>query len=80
LISTLEQRKGHFSEAFLIKGDVRQVIRIFPTSEEYWLATSDAQDNDFLDRLQKEGLSMAEALGKAAAEYPRGISQGKETR
>lgn len=77
LISKLEQRKGQFSEAFLIKGEVRQVIRICPTPQEYWLATSDAQDNDFLERLKTQGLSMDEALAHAATEFPMGMAQGK---
>lgn len=78
LITTLEQRKGEFSEGFLIKGDIRQVLRICPTAEEYWLATSDAKDNAYLENLTRSGLTIEEALKKAAKEYPRGFGQGKE--
>ena len=77
LISSLSQKKGHYSEGFLIKGDDRQVVRIFPTPLEYWLATSDAEDNGYLDALVAGGKTLNEAIHHAALEYPKGISQGK---
>jgi type-IV secretion system protein TraC len=78
LIHSLEQRKGLFSEGFMIEGDRRQVVRVFPSPFEYWLSTSDAQDNHYLDQLRDKGLSLVEAIDKAATDYPRGISIGKE--
>ena len=78
LIHSLEQRKGLFSEGFMIEGDRRQVVRVFPSPFEYWLSTSDAQDNHYLDQLRDKGLSLVEAIEKAATDYPRGISIGKE--
>ncbi len=77
LIYSLEQRKGEFSEGFMIEGDHRQVVRIFPSPFEYWLSTSDAADNNHLDQLKLKGLSLLEAIEEAAAKYPKGISQGK---
>jgi type IV secretory pathway VirB4 component len=44
LIQSLTRKKGTFSEAFMIKGDGRQVLQIHPTPIEYWLSTSDASD------------------------------------
>jgi conjugal transfer ATP-binding protein TraC len=82
LIHSLTQRKGQYSEGFMIEGDHRQVVRIYPSPFEYWLSTSDAQDNLFLANLKGEGLSLVEAIEKAAALYPEGISQAanqKET-
>jgi hypothetical protein len=55
LIYSLEQRKGEFSEGFMIEGDHRQVIRIFPSPFEYWLSTSDAGDNRYLQSLRENG-------------------------
>ena len=75
LIHSLRQRKGEFSEGFMIEGDYRQVIRVCPTPKEYWLATSDAQDNAYLESLKKEGLALWDAIRKAATLYPLGISQ-----
>lgn len=78
LIYSLEQRKGHFSESFMIKGDTRQVIRINPQPLEYWLSTSDGADNQHLEELiGNEGLSLTAALEKAATIYPWGIAAGK---
>ena len=77
LIFSLEQRKGEFSEGFMIEGDHRQVIRVFPSPFEYWLSTSDAEDNRYLQELRETGLSLVEAIEKAARTYPNGIAQGK---
>lgn len=78
LIYSLEQRKGEFSEGFMIEGDHRQVIRIYPSPFEYWLSTSDASDNRYIQELKETGLSLVEAIEKAARSYPNGISQGKK--
>lgn len=77
LIFSLEQRKGEFSEGFMIEGDHRQVIRIFPSPFEYWLSTSDATDNRHIQELRESGLSLVEAIESAARTYPNGIAQGK---
>ena len=76
LIHSLQQRKGQFSEGFMIEGDHRQVVRIFPSPFEYWLSTSDAQDNKYLLELKEQGLTLVQAVEKAAELYPNGISQG----
>ena len=77
LIRSLEQRKGLFSEGFLMEGDHHQVVRIFPTPLEYWLSTSDAQDNSYLnDLMQTEGCGLKEAIQKASEKYPNGIAAG----
>lgn len=77
LIFSLEQRKGEFSEGFMIEGDHRQVIRIYPSPFEYWLSTSDASDNRHIQELRESGLSLVEAIESAARTYPNGIAQGK---
>jgi conjugal transfer ATP-binding protein TraC len=79
LVQSLEQRKGVFSEGFLMEGDSRQVIRFFPTPLEYWISTSDARDNQFLATLTRKGLALEEALFQAAKEAPFGISASKVT-
>lgn len=77
LIHSLGQKKGEFSEGFMIEGDHRQVVRIFPSPFEYWLSTSDAQDNNHLSELRAQGLSLVEAIEKAAVEYPKGVAVGR---
>jgi conjugal transfer ATP-binding protein TraC len=77
LIFSLEQRKGEFSEGFMIEGDHRQVIRIYPSPFEYWLSTSDASDNRHIEELRKSGLSLVEAIESAARTHPNGIAQAE---
>ena len=77
LIYSLEQRKGEFSEGFMIVGDHRQVIRIYPSPFEYWLSTSDSSDNNYLQKLRETGLTLVKAIELAANTYPNGIGQGK---
>ncbi len=76
LIDSLSQSKGHYSEAFMSQGHASGVIRVIPTPLEYWLATSDSQDNLFLGQLQASGHSLDEALRLAAKSYPKGFSKG----
>jgi len=78
LIHGLEQRKGKFSEAFLMKGGQSQVVRIAPSPIEYWLSTSDAKDNAALENLLLGGQTLEEAIVKAAELFPFGVAN-KET-
>lgn len=80
LIHSLGQKKGEFSEGFMIEGDHRQVVRIFPSPFEYWLSTSDAQDNTYLAELRARGLDLVQAIEKAAVEYPNGVAVGREVK
>ncbi|MBL7545114.1 MAG: ATP-binding protein [Bdellovibrionaceae bacterium] len=79
LIQSLEQRKGVFSEGFLMEGDARQVLRIFPSPLEYWISTSDARDNQFLEKLKAdERLTLTEAVFRAAEIAPFGVAGLKQ--
>ncbi len=74
LIESLGQKKGYFSEGFMIEGDHRQVIRVYPQPLEYWLSTSDARDNEYIKNLMEGGsLELANALRNAATRYPFGV-------
>lgn len=72
LIQSLQQKKGVYSEAFFITGENRQVIRIYPSPLEYWISTSDAKDNRYLADLRESGMSLEDAIQKAAALMPFG--------
>lgn len=74
LIQSLEQRKGLFSEGFLISGESRQVVRFQPSPLEYWISTSDARDNQYLQDLMSSGLTLESAVLKASQEAPYGVS------
>ena len=78
LVQSLEQRKGVFSEGFLMEGESRQVIRIQPSPLEYWISTSDARDNQFLESLKSKHQSLEDALLEAARLAPFGVSSLKE--
>lgn len=77
LIHSLGQKKGEYSEGFMIEGDHRQVVRIYPSPFEYWLSTSDAQDNAYLAELKASGLDLVQAIEKAAHHCPNGVAQGR---
>jgi len=77
LIQSLEQRKGLYSEGFLIAGEARQIIRIQPSPLEYWISTSDARDNQFLKSLMDKGESLQNAIREASILAPFGVEQMK---
>lgn len=76
LISTLRQQKGVFSEAYMIANEDRAVIRAFPTPLEYWLATSDRDDNSVYEKYREENPSknISEVIFDLATKYPRGVA------
>jgi conjugal transfer ATP-binding protein TraC len=71
LIQSLEQRKGVFSEGFLIAGEERRILRISPSPVEYWISTSDARDNAFLESLSG---SLEERVLEASNVAPFGVA------
>jgi len=76
LIQSLRSKKGEYSEAFLIEGEERQVIRVYPHPLEYWLSTSDAKDNLHLQKLMEfQGLSLWDAVKSAANAHPWGVAK-----
>jgi type-IV secretion system protein TraC len=77
LIHSLGQKKGEYAEGFLIEGDHRQVVRIHPSPLEYWLSTSDTQDNTYLEEIKSSGQSLIQAIETAAATHPHGIARSK---
>jgi len=52
-ISSLERRKGAFSDIFLMIDDRRTVIRFAPNLLEYYLATTVPQENRYLEKQLK---------------------------
>jgi conjugal transfer ATP-binding protein TraC len=74
LLKSVETQKGRFSEALVISDSSRGVIRLVPDPFLYWLATSDAKDNEYLENKVKkfEGKYLA-ALLECAKERPYGL-------
>ncbi len=74
LLKSVETQKGKFSEALIISDTSRGVIRLVPDPFLYWLATSDAKDNEYLERkLDALNNNYLEALNTCAKEYPYGL-------
>lgn len=74
LLKSVETQKGKFSEALIISDTSRGVIRLVPDPFLYWLATSDAKDNEYLEKkLQTLDNKFLEALDACAKEYPYGL-------
>ena len=78
LIASLRQQKGLYSEAFMIANEDRTVIRAYPTSIEYWLATSDRDDNNALEELREKRptLTISDLIYEMALKYPKGVAAG----
>ena len=62
----------------MIEGDHRQVVRIYPSPFEYWLSTSDAGDNQYIESLKNDGHTLVSAIEEAAKQYPNGIGKGRK--
>jgi len=74
LLKSVETQKGKFSEAFVISDASRGIIRLVPDPFLYWLATSDAKDNEYLEnKAQALNNNYLEALKESAKEYPYGL-------
>ena len=74
LLKSVETQKGKFSEALLISDTSRGVIRLVPDHFLYWVATSDAKDNEYLEnKVQKLEGKYLEALEACAKERPYGL-------
>jgi type-IV secretion system protein TraC len=80
LIESLTQKKGEYSEAFLMSGTDRSVIAIDATPLEYWICTTDARDLGAIQALQTEQptLSNLDCLKTLAEQYPQGVAKGQQ--
>lgn len=79
LISSLRQQKGLYSEAYMIANEDRAVIQIFPTPLEYWLATSDRDDNSVYEKYREEhpDKRISDVIFDLATKYPRGVAMSR---
>jgi hypothetical protein len=59
--------------------EARTVIQLHPTPVEYWLATSDAADNQLLEfeRKNQPQVALAEHIHRLSETYPFGAQGGK---
>jgi type IV secretory pathway VirB4 component len=80
LISSLESKKGYFSEAFLMAEDKRQVVRVESTPLEYWLFTTDPADMAYQAELRSKNpeIPELELLRMCASTRPHGAGSFKK--
>jgi len=77
VVSLLDQKKGYYSEIFLKQmGIGASKAVIMPSPMEYWMATTDPNDNREMTEMLKK-YRLEEALKELAREYPHGVSQRK---
>lgn len=76
LINSLHQKKGLYSEAFLIAGANRTLAVIEPSPLELWISTTDPRDLAAMDayREQYPNKSHQDVLKELSERYPRGVS------
>ena len=75
IVTTLNQRKGHYSEIFLnISGVGSGRMALYPSPVEYWMATTDEKDQAVLYNYIGEGYSLDKAIQDLAKRYPHGIA------
>ena len=74
IIKSLSQKKGFFSEVYLMAGSNHTVAVIEPTPLELWIATTDPRDIAKVDEASAEmkNLSKIEILRHLADKYPNG--------
>jgi type IV secretory pathway VirB4 component len=80
LVQSLVQKRGVFSEAFLMAGDDRSVVAIESTPLEYWIATTDPRDTSLLQRKLAANPEIRETdmLQQLSQQYPHGVSAKEE--
>mgnify|MGYP000093013430 CR=1 FL=1 len=72
LVESVTSKKGFYSEAFLIAGDDKQVVKIESTPLEYWLSTTDPADLKAIDDYKKEYSNSLDLFQALAKKYPNG--------
>lgn len=79
LLGKLNSRKGEFSEVLLATGndaEKRAVkVGVYPSPEELWMATTNANDVALFDSVVKSGIRPLEAVFKLAKEHPNGANK-----
>ncbi len=77
LISSLRQKKGKFSEAFLVLSQERRTVAVIESTPlELWIATTDPRDLSAIEAAKKENpeFSLLEILTLLSQKYPNGTS------
>ena len=76
-IRELEVRPGHYSEVFIKFDEQHVLVKLEPTALEYWIATTDPQDQE-MELFSKDKPLDLESLEKLAHEFPHGVKKGRD--
>jgi type IV secretory pathway VirB4 component len=60
IVGSLRSIKSRYSEFFMINGDKKRFLRLEPTAEDYWLATTNPQDIEFINKFKSSRLELNE--------------------
>lgn len=81
-IASLTQKRGYYSECFLMAEGNRAVVAVETSPLEYWIATTDPRDLSKIDDYQSHNkdLSSFQVLKALSEKYPHGVAINKEER
>lgn len=72
-IKYVDTVKGEYSEIFVNTPDIKSVVRLVPSSYEYWLATTNGNDiNLFNKTLKEKDNNLRKTLNYLSKNYPKG--------
>ncbi len=79
LIESLRQKKGVYSEVFLISQNDRALLRVSATPLEYWIATTDPRDIAKIENEKRNDSQkpLTEILKSLSAKYPQGVAHAE---
>jgi hypothetical protein len=71
----LSMRPGHYSDLFLVYGQMQATVRLAPHPLAYWILTTDPEDRAHLQRAieKNPGMSRLGVLAALAERWPHGV-------
>jgi len=78
----LSLRPGHYSDVFLMYGQMQTTLRLAPHPLAYWILTTDAEDRAHLERAieKNPALDRMSVLAALAERWPHGVLRGGTSR
>ena len=73
ILKTVKTRKGYYSEIFIKSPYGRDLVRFIASPVIYWIATTNPDDLQAIQKMERAGYSRLEAIRYLAEHYPSGI-------
>ncbi len=79
-VANLSQKRGYYSECFLMAEENRSVVSVETSPLEYWIATTDPRDLTKINesKLANNEKTQFEVLKELSVKYPHGVANHKE--